>query len=516
MGKNKNRASSRKGKAKSTRRCSEAASERDSERAKKQREERERQEAQREESQAQAQQRVRERQQERRRRARAAMLRRHERQRGYGEAERGGVVSAWGYNDAATCVLGLGDEDERENPALVRFPGRERLVSVVAGYDHVMAITDMGELMAWGCGKHGCLGNGDTVLQASPVRVEGLAGRVQQVATGKHFTAAIVGNPGKLFTWGRNKYGQLGFSSCCDTLEPVEVVIAGVTSVVGVATGQHHTIVHDGNNVLGFGSNVNGQLGFSPSEFKRSHTPRKFPLQGDTPIFLIGAGKDFSSVLCSTMLALQQCISFACAMHPRLGRSSPARKLSYPLFQEILHLVGRGEPILHVTEMGTIHYTKQDIPPLQQVRQMSNGSRSICLATDDLIIVSNAISPSWHIIPIQANLLCSSTFFEDPLIICPGRDAPYLMGEHETTPEEERHVHSSRINTMVRRTTWSRPETEAETDACDDEDAVLVSVSASSMEWGELVPTAHYSSDTPEARLIGACFNAKSRFVVTL
>lgn len=54
--------------------------------------------------------------------------------------------------------LGLGDERDRDSPALVSLPGRTESVSC-GGY-HTLAVTSRGDVLAWGANDGGCLGFG--------------------------------------------------------------------------------------------------------------------------------------------------------------------------------------------------------------------------------------------------------------------------------------------------------------------------------------------------------------------
>lgn len=81
--------------------------------------------------------------------------------------------------------------------------------TAVAGECHTFAVTRGGELFAWGKGKWGCLGLGDTEDQLLPQLVTALAGRpVLQVCASSH--SVVLTEAGEVYTMGYNGNRQLG------------------------------------------------------------------------------------------------------------------------------------------------------------------------------------------------------------------------------------------------------------------------------------------------------------------
>jgi hypothetical protein len=71
-------------------------------------------------------------------------------------------------------------------------------------------VTEDGEVYTWGLGKNGALGHGDWNEVSSPKKVEGLSGIVK-ISCGLDFTICMDKN-GNLYSWGSNRYGQLGIT----------------------------------------------------------------------------------------------------------------------------------------------------------------------------------------------------------------------------------------------------------------------------------------------------------------
>lgn len=74
---------------------------------------------------------------------------------------------------------------------------------------HSVAVTLSGKVFTWGHGRGGRLGHGNEDVCMLPTLVEGLADqKVVEVAASDTHTAAIT-RDGALYTWGRNRFGQV-------------------------------------------------------------------------------------------------------------------------------------------------------------------------------------------------------------------------------------------------------------------------------------------------------------------
>ncbi|XP_028644705.1 secretion-regulating guanine nucleotide exchange factor isoform X4 [Grammomys surdaster] len=94
-----------------------------------------------------------------------------------------------------------------------RVTGLENSIAVcaVAGSDHSASLTDTGELYVWGRNKHGQLASLDAFLPL-PQRIEAHYFQDEKVtAVWSGWTHLVAKTEtGKVFTWGRADYGQLG------------------------------------------------------------------------------------------------------------------------------------------------------------------------------------------------------------------------------------------------------------------------------------------------------------------
>jgi alpha-tubulin suppressor-like RCC1 family protein len=81
-------------------------------------------------------------------------------------------------------------------------------VSVGCGWDHCLAVTQKGELYAWGSGANGKLGCGDEKARETPCRVVVGGGERVSVARAGCEHSACVTEGGDLYTWGQGDSGR--------------------------------------------------------------------------------------------------------------------------------------------------------------------------------------------------------------------------------------------------------------------------------------------------------------------
>mmetsp|Transcript_26572 Transcript_26572/g.64133 ORF Transcript_26572/g.64133 Transcript_26572/m.64133 type:complete len:491 (+) Transcript_26572:580-2052(+) len=163
--------------------------------------------------------------------------------------------------------LGLGHFKSLPNPQKVTLPeGGHHVVSVSAGFYHSLALTRDKQILAWGSGDTGQLGQGEYQTSSVPLlldlsQLDNKSVQWASVAAGEYHSGALTVQ-GKLFTWGMNNAGQLGLGHTERTCRPTAVGSLTGKKVLRFALGATFGVcVIDNSETLSWGLNLNGQLG---------------------------------------------------------------------------------------------------------------------------------------------------------------------------------------------------------------------------------------------------------------
>ena len=188
-----------------------------------------------------------------------------------------------------------------------------RVKQLAASKYHTLAVTYDGVLYSWGHGRGGRLGQGDEITRPEPCSVSfahfstlslrdpANVVRIKTVSAGENHTLALTLS-GDVFSWGSDRFGQLGHGSGPSEKEPIPNVTQaslynGLTvnasgrgstntvsnrrcslfpkhvdslrkhKIVGVAAGATHSLCFsDCDEIFAWGSNKHGQLGIRVSD----------------------------------------------------------------------------------------------------------------------------------------------------------------------------------------------------------------------------------------------------------
>ena len=198
--------------------------------------------------------------------------------------DRSGIVHGWGDNQQGQLGDGTTTGHGLSAPAQV---------SVLTGVTGIstedvfsLAVRNDGTVWAWGNNGLGQLGDGTTTQRLTPIQVSGLTG-ISAVAAGgeKPIVRVCLGcpiisiggpfsvalrNDGTVWTWGANRFGQLGDGTTTQRLTPVQV--SGLTGVTAIAAGFAHVLaLRSDGTVWAWGNNDFGQLG--DGTITTRHTP---------------------------------------------------------------------------------------------------------------------------------------------------------------------------------------------------------------------------------------------------
>lgn len=171
-----------------------------------------------------------------------------------------GEVYAWGNNENGQ--LGDGTLTQRNLP--IRIADLSNIAAIGCGVSHSVALGQDGRVWAWGSQVYypglstvpGAIYNPASEGSAKPLAVAGL-GDIRAIAVGGYFNLALAGD-GTVYSWGRNDAGQLGDGTLISRLTP-KFVLGGAS---GIAAGFAHAYARTaGGKWFGWGRNSSGQLG---------------------------------------------------------------------------------------------------------------------------------------------------------------------------------------------------------------------------------------------------------------
>lgn len=159
----------------------------------------------------------------------------------------------------------LGSEigQDQATPKIVRSLATKHIVQIACGQYHSLALTNSGDLYAWGSNSYGQLGLGTTTEKVSkPTLVKTLQGvPIAFIMCGGSHSFAVT-KSGAVFGWGKNTFGQLGLNHAESRSFPTQLKTLRTIGVRCIACGDDFSVflTHEGG-VLTCGAGSFGQLG---------------------------------------------------------------------------------------------------------------------------------------------------------------------------------------------------------------------------------------------------------------
>ncbi|XP_053991691.1 uncharacterized protein LOC128883402 isoform X2 [Hylaeus volcanicus] len=175
-------------------------------------------------------------------------------------------------------------------PIRVGFPNKEKIIRISCGSDHSLAISQHGELFAWGVGQYGNLGTGNTKDVTCPVQItvgNNKSFVVHCSAGGKHSLACT--NDGRCYSWGHPGNGRLGLGHLRSVIVPTLIEASCDREIVFVSAGEAHSASIDKVGIVyTWGAGSYGRLGHGDDT--DMHIPRKIESFGGQSIVQVACG----------------------------------------------------------------------------------------------------------------------------------------------------------------------------------------------------------------------------------
>src|SRR5947207_503982 len=159
-------------------------------------------------------------------------------------------------------------------PRPTLLPTLKNVTQIVCGVDHVLALTAQGKVYSWGNGQQLQLGRRvveRTRLNNLLPREFGLK-KIRAIGAGSYHSFAIT-NDGQVYAWGLNQFGQCGIDrqgfvgeDGAVIASPSIVEALSEFNVVAITGGEHHSVaLTSSGQLLSFGRMDCNQLGFPES-----------------------------------------------------------------------------------------------------------------------------------------------------------------------------------------------------------------------------------------------------------
>jgi hypothetical protein len=173
-----------------------------------------------------------------------------------------GNVYSWGSNIYGQ--LGIGKITDYEEINLIEYSKFENnlIDDICCGFNHTLALSKKGKVFAWGNNEFGQLGLGSEVKnEIEPKLLKSFVReKVIAISCGGQHSLALTKSR-RVFSWGDNSFGQLGFENCNKLYEPkpIEIVTESFSKIICGA--MHSLLLSTKGSIRAFGNNENGQIG---------------------------------------------------------------------------------------------------------------------------------------------------------------------------------------------------------------------------------------------------------------
>jgi len=184
-------------------------------------------------------------------------------------------------------------------PRMVFFEKEYKIESVACGYNHTLALTLDGKVFSWGNNKYGCLGfiNFEEEFNDYPKMVDFIndsekSSDIKSIGAGMYYSVAICKEK-HIYTWGCGNNGRLGHGNehSLNTPRIIRFFLEKEITVKSFSCGDTHIgIISNNDTLYTWGSGTYGKLGHGNLE--DYNTPIKVEALKNSKIDIISCGSN--------------------------------------------------------------------------------------------------------------------------------------------------------------------------------------------------------------------------------
>lgn len=164
------------------------------------------------------------------------------------------------------------DKNHQLSPQIIETFAEKKIVNFSCGFVHCAAVDSEGKLYTWGSNKFFQLGHGDDKAQKIPKIVEKLTGKfiiqVSCARTDKYCHTGCVDKDGAVYTWGSGCKGKLGHAATWTHADPADekfpkqiMHLKDVKIKEVICPGLHSAALSQDGVLYTFGCGSDGRIG---------------------------------------------------------------------------------------------------------------------------------------------------------------------------------------------------------------------------------------------------------------
>jgi alpha-tubulin suppressor-like RCC1 family protein len=221
------------------------------------------------------------------------------------------LISDENYQKALAVLFSINYKDSNILVQQILDEHTNQLLRMNIGGYTSAAITSTNHILVWGNNSYGQLGDETTISKTVPYDITNqfylnFNETITSIALGPSHSAAVTSD-GRIFTWGKNEFGQLGDGTTIDKKTPTDITakfnLAVEERLISVVLGYSHSAaISSTGRVFTWGDNSSDKLGDETgiNQVEPTDITEKFSLEADEKIISVDLGYFHSAALSST------------------------------------------------------------------------------------------------------------------------------------------------------------------------------------------------------------------------